>query len=328
VALASTPAEWSAAISESLRPEANSPERRAARQEVARQFDWERLVLKIATGMADGLGEEYAHRLSELVRTACKPKPDLSAYRSSAREQERIADLLASIPKGYRSVLDIGARDGYISNLLTREFAEVTALDLEMPEVSNPKVATVRGDITKLDYPDNAFDVVVCTEVLEHIPPQLLELACRETSRVAKHAVLVGVPYKQDRRMGATHCVFCGKENPCWGHVNDFDEAKLTRLFEGLTPIRTSFVGRTKDKTNAASAYLMHRARNPWGTYEQDEACVHCGNQMIQPNARTLREGVFARLASTLNYAQSMFVPWRPMWIHMVFQKDGGSGSR
>ena len=328
VALASTPAEWSAAIAESLRPEANSPERRASRQEVARQFDWERLVLKIATGMADGLGEEYAQRLSDLVRTEGKPKPDLSAYRSSAREQERIADLLASIPKGYRSALDIGARDGYISNLLTRDFAEVTALDLEMPEVSNPKVATVRGDITKLDYPDNAFDVVVCTEVLEHIPPQLLELACRETSRVAKHAVLVGVPYKQDRRMGATHCVFCGKENPCWGHVNDFDEAKLTRLFAGLTPIRTSFVGRTRDKTNAASAYLMHRARNPWGTYEQDEACVHCGSQMIQPNGRTLREGVFARMASTLNYAQSMFVPWRPMWIHMVFQKDGGGGSR
>jgi len=72
----------------------------------------------------------------------------------------------------------------------------------------------------------------------------------------------------------------------------------------------------------------MHRARNPWGTYEQDEACVHCGSQMIQPNGRTLREGVFARMASTLNYAQSMFVPWRPMWIHMVFQKDGGGGSR
>jgi hypothetical protein len=30
---------------------------------------------------------------------------------------------------------------------------------------------------------------------------------------------------------------------------------------------------------------------------------------------------VYARVASTLNYAQSMFVPWRPIWIHMVFQK-------
>jgi glycosyltransferase involved in cell wall biosynthesis len=328
VSLASTADEWSAAIAEALGPEANSAERRAARQEVAQQFDWERLVLKIATGMADGLGEEYATRLSELLRTEGKPKPDLTAYRSSAREQERIQDLMASLPKGYRSALDIGARDGYISNLLTQEFAEVTALDLEMPEVSNPKVTTVRGDITKLDYPDNAFDVVVCTEVLEHIPPHLLEQACRETSRVAKHAVLVGVPYKQDRRLGATYCVFCGKPNPRWGHVNDFDEARLKGLFSGLTPIRTSFVGRIKERTNVVSTYLMLKARNVWGTYEQDEACIHCGNQLIQPRGRTVFEGVCARMASMLNYGQSLFTPWRPIWIHMVFRKDDVHGPR
>jgi hypothetical protein len=157
--------------------------------------------------------------------------------------------------------------------------------------------------------------------VLEHIPTDLLGQACRETGRVAKHAVLVGVPYKQDRRMGATLCVFCGRENPCWGHVNDFDETKLKRLFGGLTAIRTSFVGQTKDRTNVVSAYLMRKARNPWGTYEQDEACVHCGNKLIKPNGRTVIESVYARVASTLNYAQSMFVPWRPIWIHMVFQK-------
>jgi glycosyltransferase involved in cell wall biosynthesis len=327
VALASTAEEWSAAIKTSLGPEANSPERRLARQEVAQQFDWERLVLKIATGMAEGLGKDYADRLSESLRADGKPKPDLSAYRSSAREQERISDLMVSVPDGFRSVLDIGARDGYISNLLTQKFAEVTALDLEMPEVSNEKVITVTGDITKLNYPDNAFDVVVCTEVLEHIPPQLLEQACRETSRVAKHAVIVGVPYKQDRRMGATYCVFCREQNPCWGHVNDFDEARLKRLFSGLTATRTSFIAQTKDRTNAASAYLMGKARNPWGTYEQDEACVHCGNRMIQPSGRTLIEGVYGRLASMLNFAQSKFVPWRPMWIHMVFRKDGVSGT-
>ena len=107
------------------------------------------------------------------------------------------------------------------------------------------------------------------------------------------------MPYKQDRRMGATHCVFCGRENPCWGHVNDFDEAKLKRLFEGLTPIRTSFVGQTKDRTNAVSAHLMRKARNPWGTYEQDEACVHCGKKLIQPSGRTVIEAVYARVAST-----------------------------
>jgi SAM-dependent methyltransferase len=271
---------------------------------------------------------ELESTLSDQLSTDKKRKSDLTAYRASVREQSRISDILASVPSGFSSVLDIGARDGYISKLLARDFAAVTALDLEKPEVSNEKVVAVEGDITKLDFPDNAFDVVVCTEVLEHIPTHQLGQACRETSRVARYAVLVGVPYRQDRRMGATLCVFCGRQNPCWGHVNDFDEAKLKRLFEGLTPIRTSYVGRTKDRTNAVSAFLMRRARNPWGTYEQDEACVHCGKKLIRPNGRTVIEAGYARIASIMNHAQSLFIPWRPTWIHMVFQKAALNTSR
>ena len=321
VTLATTPDEWSSAIEDSLKPAANSPERRAARQEVARQYDWERLVLEIANSMAAGLGQEYARRFSRLLATGGKPQSDLTTYRASLREQERISDLLAITPKGYSSVLDVGARDGYVSNLLTSHFAAVTALDLEEPQVSNDKVFAVKGDVTRLEYPDNAFDVVICAEVLEHIPPQLLSQACSEIGRVAKYGVVVGVPYRQDRRVGATTCVFCGKPNPCWGHVNEFDEGGLKGLFEGLVPIGTSFVGRTKERTNFVSAYLMEKAGNPWGTYEQDETCIHCGNQMIQPAHRTLFEGFCARLASILNQVQSVFVPLRPIWIHMAFKK-------
>ena len=42
----------------------------------------------------------------------------------------------------------------------------------------------VAGDVTNLDFPDRSFDCVFCAEVLEHIPVNLLEVACRELTRV------------------------------------------------------------------------------------------------------------------------------------------------
>jgi len=40
---------------------------------------------------------------------------DISEHRKRPEEQERISDLIALNPKGRKSVLDVGARDGYIT---------------------------------------------------------------------------------------------------------------------------------------------------------------------------------------------------------------------
>ncbi len=185
----------------------------------------------------------------------------LEQYRQSEREQARSADLLRLLPRGRKSVLDIGARDGYFSQLLTEHFEEVTALDLEKPAFEYPRVTTVAGDITKLQFPDSSFDCVFCAEVLEHIPA--LEQACRELARVARHEVVIGVPFRQDTRCGRTTCRQCGKSNPPWGHVNNFDEQKLRKLFPELAVRATSFVGSNNEVTNPVSTMLMEMAGNP-----------------------------------------------------------------
>ena len=66
VSLASTPEEWTTAITTSLSPDANKQERRAARQATARKHDWEALVLRVATAMTQRLGPEFANRLVSL----------------------------------------------------------------------------------------------------------------------------------------------------------------------------------------------------------------------------------------------------------------------
>jgi 2-polyprenyl-3-methyl-5-hydroxy-6-metoxy-1,4-benzoquinol methylase len=75
---------------------------------------------------------------------------DLTEYRNSQSEQNRVGDLISLLPTGGKSVLDIGARDGYISRLLAAHYLKVTALDLEQPVISHERIECVKGDITKL----------------------------------------------------------------------------------------------------------------------------------------------------------------------------------
>lgn len=244
----------------------------------------------------------------------------LAAYRKSSAEIARTRDLLAMIPKNLSTVLDIGARDGHFSKLLTDHFESVTALDLTMPQFSFDRVQPVQGDITKLQFPDNHFDVVFCAEVLEHIPG--LEKACSEITRVARRAVVIGVPYRQDIRVGRTTCNHCGKVNPPWGHLHTFDEHRIGSLFPSCRTLKTSFVGSTNERTNALSTWMMDVAGNPWGVYEQDEPCIHCGKQMKSPTSRPVAQKFISAMALKLNQLQSPFNPTHPNWIHLVFQKD------
>jgi hypothetical protein len=177
------------------------------------------------------------------------------------------------------------------------------------------------GDITRLGISDESFDCVFCAEVLEHIGD--LQTACRELVRVAKYDVVVGVPFKQDTRLGRTTCGTCGAKNPPWGHINVFDEQRLSDLFRPLTIVARSFVGRTTEVTNWLSTRLMDQAGNPWGTYSQEESCVACGSPLLPPSdKRSLLSRISSKAAVVLNSCQQTLARPQPQWIHVVFCKQ------
>lgn len=240
---------------------------------------------------------------------------------SANQEGERIRDLIRIAPKGRSSMLDVGARDGRVSMALAPHFETVTALDLVKPDVRHPKVSNVQGDVTELRFPDDSFDVVFCTEVLEHIRPEMLERASAEIIRVAVYDVVIGVPYRQDLRIGRTVCLSCGKANPPWGHINVFDEEGLVSLFGALEPVTTKFVGANGGKTNVLSMLLMDLVGNPWGTYNQKERCIHCGCTLLHPPQRKYFQRIISGAALLLSEMQSSLFAARPNWIHMVFRK-------
>ena len=64
--LASTPEEWSRALTQSLAPDRVSVDQIEKRRNIARQFDWEVLVRDIARSMCDRLGPPYSEQFGAI----------------------------------------------------------------------------------------------------------------------------------------------------------------------------------------------------------------------------------------------------------------------
>lgn len=253
---------------------------------------------------------------------------ELRAHREHPREVERVARLFGLMARSGPTALDVGARDGHLSILLAERFEQVVALDLNLPKLDHPRVACVQGNAAELGFADRAFHTVVCAEVLEHIDPELLPKVCSEITRVTERHLIVGVPFRQDIRVGRTTCRQCGGVNPPYGHVNSFDLRRLKALMPGLAPVKVDYVGRTRSATNAMSAALLQFAGHPFGTYDQQEPCIHCGQKLGTPVPRNLVQRAATRLAHWGDKMQGAVTPWRSNWIHVRFEHPAShSGS-
>jgi SAM-dependent methyltransferase len=146
-------------------------------------------------------------------------------------------------------VLDLGCGEGrHVHHLHMHAVSNVVGMDLDalslekaegglrlLPQRADDAPATgfVKGDAYRLPFPDGAFDVVICSEVLEHLPDYPRAVA--EIRRVLKPGgrLCVSVPTAWVERI-------CWKLAPPpdgypfapGGHIRIFDELELRYAIE------------------------------------------------------------------------------------------------
>jgi ubiquinone/menaquinone biosynthesis C-methylase UbiE len=99
-----------------------------------------------------------------------------------------------------RTVLDAGCGEGYVAHYLAERdrSLQVTGVDLSAGAIAYAQehfgeAATFRtGSVLALPFSDNAFDLVLCSEVLEHLEAPADAVA--QLKRVARRHVLITVP--------------------------------------------------------------------------------------------------------------------------------------
>ncbi len=75
------------------------------------------------------------------------------------------------------TLLDVGSSTGIIDNFLADKFNKVTGIDIDEKAIQfaskkfkKKNLKFKIGDAMKLEFPDNSFDVVICTQIYEHVP--------------------------------------------------------------------------------------------------------------------------------------------------------------
>ncbi len=98
------------------------------------------------------------------------------------------------------SILDAGCGEGFLTDYLARRDSSLrlTGVDMSSEAIAyaedmfGERVRFRMGNVYKLPFSDNSFDVVLCSEVLEHLDDP--DLATRELTRVARRHVIITVP--------------------------------------------------------------------------------------------------------------------------------------
>jgi ubiquinone/menaquinone biosynthesis C-methylase UbiE len=88
------------------------------------------------------------------------------------------------------SVLVIGLGDSIVANILKSRIRKMTTLD-----VDGDLAPEVIASVEKIPLADNSFDMVLCAEVLEHLPFEKFNSCLEELRRVAKKNVVLSLPF-------------------------------------------------------------------------------------------------------------------------------------
>jgi hypothetical protein len=91
---------------------------------------------------------------------------------------------------GKKNILEIGVGNKTVSNYLKNNNFKVTTFDCDLR--LKPDYV---GDVRKMPFKDKSFDIVLCSQVLEHIPFKYFETSLKEIKRVTKKYAVISIPY-------------------------------------------------------------------------------------------------------------------------------------
>ena len=155
---------------------------------------------------------------------------------------DKIDVLLSFIPSDVESIVDVGCGNGLITNALKKQF-KIVGIDRSIAALKFVKSLKVNGDINTLPVKTNSIDLLLVSEVLEHLDDKVLEKAIAELQRTAKKYILVTVPNNEMLAKNAIKCQKCELVFNASYHVQSFTNERLQHIFSGFNCLKITEFG-------------------------------------------------------------------------------------
>ncbi len=222
------------------------------------------------------MAEVEGRRLAALYKQSELWEP--ARFERDPGQRLRARAIASLLDPGLRNVLDVGCGNGFVTERLRAENL-VVGLDTSDEALAWFDGTCVVGKSESLPFADEAFDGVICTEVLEHLAEKPFRSTLAELARVAKYYLVISVPYREDLREGMTRCVRCGRRFHVDLHQRSFrGPSDILKAFpdfiqEGLLLLRSCDEIRSRLFRWTRWYMLGPEARSRFAR------CPHCGSE-------------------------------------------------
>jgi SAM-dependent methyltransferase len=157
-------------------------------------------------------------------------------FGGSHQRYKYLVDFGHRLVKGKRevSVLNIGVGTGGIETLCLERGWKTSSLDPSsesIDKISSKGVTGKAGFIENIPFEDGQFDIVFCSEVIEHLTEEQIAAGKQEICRVLrKGGTLVGtVPFNEHLPANRVLCPNCSNVFHRWGHEQSFTRETLEK---------------------------------------------------------------------------------------------------
>jgi ubiquinone/menaquinone biosynthesis C-methylase UbiE len=158
---------------------------------------------------------------------------------SNVFPEKRQRFILRHIKPG-QDVLNIGVGSGALERLGQEKAVNMYSLDPSQKTIERLRDTLGMAEKAQVGYAQampfssGTFDVVVMSEVLEHLDDQILTSALNDVFRVLKPGgfLLATTPYQEYLGANQVVCPDCGKVFHKVGHVQSFDKDRMRSILE------------------------------------------------------------------------------------------------